>query len=209
MTRQFPGDVSRTSSGIVLVDVQKAFASSDGSIAESGTDVSPATETLPAVRELIDVARDVGIPLFFTRSVRRADERDAPHRIYDVVPDVYRGEQATCREGTTDVEYADRIDPRPEDYEVTKTRYNGFHDTPLELYLRNEGVETVLLAGVTSNVCVESTARGAHERGFNVVMVEDCCAAYSVDEHRSAAHTVESYLGAVTTLRRVKEWLEA
>lgn len=194
------GQLDPTTAALVVVDVQNAFVHPDSPLAERGADLSMAAETVPHVRDLVEAVRGADLPIAFTRSLRRADERDAPSRVYDVVPEVYRDGEPLCCAGDWDAEYAEGITPREAEYEVAKLRYDGFAGTPLETYLRGEGVETVLLCGVATNVCVESTARSAYERGFNVVAVEDCCAAFDPDAHEAALRNVERFLG--TTLSR-------
>ena len=193
---------------LVVVDVQNAFAAPGSPLTDAGADVSACVERVPNVRELLTLAREAGLTVAFTRSLRRADERDAPQNVYDVVPGIFRDDEpAVCCRGNPDTNYVDGIEPREDEYEVEKIRYDAFHDTPLEYYLRSEGVETVVLCGFTTNVCVEGTARGAHERGFNVVLVEDCCASFSPDQHRSGVRNVELLLGTTITLEEAREHL--
>ena len=195
---------------LVVVDAQNAFAAPESPLADAGVDVSACTERVPNVARLLGEARDAGLTVAFTRSLRRADERDAPQNVYDVVPGVFRGDEpAVCCRGNPDAEYVDGIDPREDEYEVAKVRYDGFHGTPLEYYLRREGVETLLLCGFATNVCVEGTARGAHERGFGVVLVEDCCAGFSAEQHRSGVRNVELLLGTSTSLEEASAHLRA
>jgi nicotinamidase-related amidase len=191
-------DPDRTA--LLVVDAQRGFTSNDASFARQGMDVSMAAEALPRLRSLIGTARDLDLPIAFTRTVRRADGRDAPGEVFDILPAAYQDYgEATLRAGTTDVEYSEGVEPRPDEYEVTKQFENAFHGTRLETHLRTEGVDTLLVCGFTSNVCVESTIRGAHERGFDVVVVEDCCASYAEARHESMCHNVE-YIYGVTVL---------
>ena len=89
----------------------------------------------------------------------------------------------------------------PADLTVLKNRYSAMLPgaSDLEAVLAKRGVDTLLLAGTKTNVCVESTARDAMMRGFKVVVVEDCCAALSDDEHRAALETVIQQFGDVMT----------
>lgn len=192
---------------LVVVDVQNAFAHSDSPLAERGADLSMAVEAVPRIRDAVETARDAGLPIAFTRSLRRADGRDAPSRVYDVVPEIYRDGDPICRAGDWDAEYVAGISPREAEYEVGKLRYDAFAGTPLETYLRAEGVETVLACGVATNVCVESTARAAYERGFDVVVIEDCCAAFDSAAHGAALRNVERLLGTTLSLAAVERAL--
>jgi ureidoacrylate peracid hydrolase len=193
--------------GLVVVDAQKAFASSEGSLAERGVDVSAPEATVPAVVDLVDFARGADVPVFYTGSERRADGTDDPAVRYDLLPDVYDPETPVCRTDSTDVEYVDGIDPAPGEYEIRKRRYDAFFETPLETYLRIEDVETVLICGFVTHGCVEMTARSAHERGFDVVLVEDCAASFDDGDHEATVRTVNSILGASVTLDDVRDGL--
>lgn len=200
-------DLDRTA--LVVVDAQVAFASADSPIAETDRSIDAAVETVPRVRELLQVARAADLPVAFTRSLRRADGRDAPAQVYDVVPTVAEGREPICCAGAPDAEFVEGLEPRDDEYTVEKQRYNAFHGTPLEYYLHAEDVETVLICGFTTNVCVEGTARGAHERGFNVVAVEDCCAALDPDQHEAGLRNIELILGATVPLEDVRQHLNA
>lgn len=189
-------DLRDSDPGVIVVDAQKAFASRDGSLADAGTEVSAAVETVPAIRELLARVRKAGLPVFFTRSVRHPDGRDAPGRNVSVVPEIYRDREPICLRGTPDVEYVDGLEPEPDEYEVTKQRYDAFEGSNLERWLRTEAVGTVLLCGFMTNGCVEATARSAYERRFNVVLADDCAASITERAHRAAVENVDMLLGA-------------
>ncbi len=89
----------------------------------------------------------------------------------------------------------------PKDHTVIKNRYSAFisGSSGLERLLRSIGVDTVLIAGTKTNVCCESTARDAMMLDFKTVMVEDCCAALSDDEHRAALENIIQQFGDVMT----------
>lgn len=197
------------STALIVVDAQNAFAAVDSPLVDRGVDLSGPIETVPRVAELVETTREAGLPIAYTRSVRRGDNRDGPERAHRILPEVYREGEPICCAGNPDVAYVDGIEPAPDEYEVEKRRYDAFHGTPLESYLRVEGVETTLFCGFTTNVCVESTARGAHERGFDVVLVEDCCASFSPEMHESALRNAELMLGTTATSEQVPSLLSA
>jgi len=194
---------------LLVVDAQRGFTSHESTFAERGMDMSMAIEALPRVHALIETARRADLPVAFTRTVRRADGKDAPGEVFDILPAAYQeyGE-ATLRAGTSDVEYAEGIEPEPDEYEVTKQFENAFHGTRLATYLRTENVDTLFICGFVSNVCVESTVRGAHERGFNVVLVEDCCGSYDEEMHKSLVHNVEYIYGVTAREEHVTDLLD-
>jgi ureidoacrylate peracid hydrolase len=93
----------------------------------------------------------------------------------------------------------------PADHIVLKNRYSALIPgaSPLERVLRGMGVDTILVAGAKTNVCCESTARDAMMLDFKVVLVEDCCAALSDDEHRGALENIIQQFGDVMTAGEV------
>lgn len=190
--------IDRSRVALLVIDAQHGFTSPEGTFAERGMDISMAADAKPRVQSLIETAREAEIPVMFTRTVRRADGKDAPGEVFDILPAAYQDYgEATLRAGTPDVEYSEGIEPKPDEYEVTKQFENAFHGTRLETYLRTEDIDTLLVCGFVSNVCVESTVRGAHERGFNVILVEDCCGSYEEQMHNALVHNVE-YIYGVT-----------
>lgn len=200
-------DLDPGTTALIVVDAQNAFAGEDSPIADRGVDLSGPIETIPRVAGLIDAARAAGLTIAYTRSIRRADNRDGPERAHEILPDIYREGEPICCAGNPDAAYVTGIEPAPGEYEVEKRRYDAFHGTPLESYLRVEGVDAVLFCGFTTNVCVESTARGAHERGFDIVLVEDCCASFTREMHESAMRNVELMLGTTATAGQVQDLL--
>ncbi len=101
------------------------------------------------------------------------------------------------------------LDTSPEDVVVIKNRYSALipGSSTLERVLRNLGIDTILIAGTKTNVCCESTARDAMMLDFKVVMVSDCCAALSDDEHRATLETHIQRFGDVATADEVLAWL--
>lgn len=198
-------DPARTA--LVVVDVQRAFASEESPLAGE-SDLSTSIATVPRVAELVELARELELVVAFTRSVRRADGADDPAEVYDVVPGIYAGDTGPlCRAGAPDTAYVEGVEPRPGEYEVEKKRYDAFHGTPLDFYLRSEGVDTLLVCGFATDVCVEGTARGAHERGYDAVLVSDCCASSTEERHRTAIEFFGRNLGGVASLDGVREAL--
>jgi ureidoacrylate peracid hydrolase len=101
------------------------------------------------------------------------------------------------------------LETSPEDAVVVKNRYSALvpGSSSLERVLRNLGVDAILIAGTKTNVCCESTARDAMMLDFKVVMVSDCCAALSDEEHRATLETHIQQFGDVATADEVLAWL--
>jgi len=87
----------------------------------------------------------------------------------------------------------------PSDIRITKRHWGAFYGTELDLQLRRRGVSTVVIAGIATNLGVESTARSAHEHGYAVVLVEDATASFSTEMHAFAFEHIFPRLGRSTT----------
>ncbi|HEY2077325.1 MAG TPA: isochorismatase family cysteine hydrolase [Streptosporangiaceae bacterium] len=107
------------------------------------------------------------------------------------------------QEGTPAVEVMDEVAPGPGEPVVRGTAGSGFEGTPLDTILRWEGVDTLVLAGVATDVAVESTARAACDLGYRTVIVSDACTADSDDAHVSALGRLQKWFGETPTADQV------
>ena len=98
------------------------------------------------------------------------------------------------------------LSPEPGDLFITKRQWGAFYGTELDLQLRRRGIDTILLAGISTTVGVESTARDAYERGYEQVFLEDAMAARNPAEH---AHTVRMVFARIGRVRSTAEVLAA
>jgi nicotinamidase-related amidase len=95
------------------------------------------------------------------------------------------------------VVYAPGFEPEAGDLVMTKDRYSAFVGTGLADQLRGRGIETVVVAGLTTAVCVSSTARDAFQLDFHTITLSDCCAEGNLAAHEAALKTLESHFGRV------------
>jgi nicotinamidase-related amidase len=116
---------------------------------------------------------------------------------------------ANCRVGEREHEVLDEIAPRPDEPVITKATLSAFTSTPLEGLLRSWGVETLVLAGVTTNMCVEHNARDAADRGFACVVVDDACATDSQAMHDASLTVIRRLYGRVMSTDDVLERIGA
>lgn len=184
---------------LLVVDVQNDFVSPRGSSALRGDDVSAAEAMVPRLTRFIDEARRVSLPIIYIKTTH-SEWTDTP-------PWVYRKSQEkalkTCREGSWGAEFYDGICPLPTERVVIKHRYSAFINTELNTVLKAKGIQTVLLTGVATNVCVETTARDAYMFDYYVTMVEDCAAAYDAKLHETTLENIRRHFGLVATSRDI------
>lgn len=190
----FRYDPSHTA--LVIIDVQNDFCSSAGSLARLGFDVSAAKRMIPGLRELVDVSRRVGLPIIFVKTLHDESTDSPPWlgRVGDGPGTERTG--LTCRTGTWGSEFFE-IQPGPKEPVVTKNRFSAFVGTNLDLLLRTRGIRSLLLAGVTTETCVESTLRDGLFLEYYVSLVEDCAASYNQDAHSASVDAVANNFGTV------------
>lgn len=192
--------VSPANAALVLVDMQNDFCHPLGDARRRGGSFGMIDKTIPRVVELLERARLTGLPIFhvksqygeLVRSVGSPKRYPAVNRDgfsscvagseFEVYEDWFDEPQMeSCQAGSWGGEFVDGIVPRPNEQVIIKHRYSALVDTRLETLLRANSIRTVVLAGVTTNCGVESTARDAQMRDFNVVVAENCVA--TKDEH--------------------------
>ena len=182
---------------LVVVDMQNTFCEL-GAPAE----VPGSRAIVGNINALTTELRARGIPVIWVlhANTRRGDRSDWDLFFnYVVADDVRRqtieslapGRQQVWRELTTS----------PDDVTIIKNRYSAFiaGSSTLERVVRNLGIDTILVAGTKTNVCCEATARDAMMLDFKVVMVSDCCAALSEEEHQASLETIIQQFGDVLT----------
>lgn len=171
---------------LLLIDCQRDFGAPDGEMARRGSDMTAPQAALRNAGILVDAARAAGVAVIFVRLITNpAAEsdviREARSRQGEEGPDL-------CVEGSRG---ADFIGPQPLPGElvITKKRYSAFVHTGLAGMLHARGVDTLVLAGLTTECCVASSAWDGFEQDFHVFIAEDACAAYDDSLHR---HTVRA-----------------
>lgn len=186
---------------LIIVDVQNDFVSPEGSAGKRGEDVTAAMAMVPNLLRLIDEARSVGLTIVYIRTTH-SEWTDTPSWIY-------RSSQKsglnTCREGTWGAEFYQGIAPLPSERVVIKHRYSAFINTDLNTVLKARGIQSVLVCGVATNVCVETTARDAYMFDFYVTMIEDCSAAYEAKLHMGTLENMRRHFGLVASSNEIIE----
>jgi biuret amidohydrolase len=172
---------------LLVVDMQHDFLDKDAGCYAPGSE-----EIVPRVARLIDAAREAAFPVIFTQEAHRPGGVDAGREADSGAGAGYPGGgpgspvPPHCVEGTRGIEIVDELAPIPGDLRISKRRYSCFLGTDLDLLLRNLGVETLLVTGVDSNVCVLWTVGEAFQRDYHVRVVEDCVAGSNAEEHEAA-----------------------
>lgn len=186
---------------LVVVDVQNDFVSPEGSAGKRGEDVSAAMTMMPNLLGLIDRARQVGLTIVYIRTTH-SEWTDTPSWIYRTSQ---KGGLSTCREGTWGAELYEGIQPLASERVVIKHRYSAFINTDLNTVLKARGIQSILVCGVATNVCVETTARDGYMYDYYVTMIDDCSAAYDAKLHMSTLENIRRHFGLVASSHQIIE----
>lgn len=154
---------------------------------------------------VIDAARCLDLPVFYTRHVNDALGRDlAPGEPVDE-----HGRPTSYRAGTPAVEILDALAPRVGDVVVDKHRYSAFHGTRLAQMLRSRGIEHLVVLGVLTDVCVMTSVFDAYQHDFTLSMVADACTATTLGAHYSALMILSNWtygLEVFSTQQLLRRW---
>jgi ureidoacrylate peracid hydrolase len=188
---------------LIVIDVQNDFCADEGFFGRKGYDLSQIQAAVPRIVNLIHYARAAGVKVVFIRSAYDAHHLNDPMRERNL----RRGLTASrCATGSWGAEFF-VVSPQAGEPVVTKHRYSAFHGTDLHVILRSWSIQTLIMTGVTTNVCVESTAREGYFLDNYIVLVGDCTASSNEDRkdltseeiHRWTLTNIELTFGVVVT----------
>lgn len=179
----YPLDLIAAQAGLVIIDMQRDFLEPGGFGAVLGNDVSLLRRTIAPTRRLLDAARMSGLTVIHTREGHRADLADLPPakkargRLPNGIGDPGPMGRILIR-GEPGHDIIPELYPVPGEPVVDKPGKGAFHATDLETMLKNRGITQLVVCGVTTEVCVNTTVREANDRGYECVVVEDCVGSY-------------------------------
>lgn len=190
---------------VIVVDVQNDFASEESPYTKRRLNLPGVQAAVGRMDAFIDEARKAGVKIVFIQTgglpgatpsevSQEQTLRNAPGA------DPTRG---MCEPGTWGHEFY-KLVPQDGDWIVPKSTYSAFVRTPLEDMLRDAGIDTLLMTGISTNVCVESTTRHGFMLDFYTVLVEDCCGYYKENLHIATIENVNDRFGVVASAAEVQ-----
>ena len=195
--------VDLANSAVLVVDVQNDWCHENGARAKAGNDVSTLQNTVPKVEKFVAEARRYKIPIIHigTTHSKWTDSPAWSTRLAKRNVDA----SIFLKPGTWGAEFY-KVGPQTGDYVVIKHRYSAFIGTDLDLVLRSIGIRTLIMAGFASNICVQNTALHGLMNDYYVVLLDDCTATFTVEDHEIAM----AYMGRLNiTITNAKILLEA
>ena len=196
----FNGDLRAENTALIIIDMQTDFCGLGGYVDRMGYDVSLTRAPIEPIKRVLAAMRDKGFHVFHTREGHRSDMSDAPpakvargapsRRIGDHGPMgriLIRGEKGH--------EIIPELAPIAGEPVIDKPGKGAFYQTDLELMLHNRAIDTLLVCGVTTEVCVNTTVREANDRGFRCIVLADCCASYFPEFHETGLAMIKAQGG--------------
>jgi ureidoacrylate peracid hydrolase len=174
-------DIDPARTALLVVDMQNCFVADSPIAAPLGAEVAG------RLNRLADACRRAGITVIWTRHVVRPDGSNTG-LLGEVIPPVAAG---IINDDAPTAALHSLMDVRPDDVVVGKPRFGSFHGTDLEVILRSRGIDTIVLGGINTNVCVDTTAREAAAREFRVLFLADGTANFDLPDGGLGAVSAE------------------
>ncbi len=198
--KPYPFEAQTESTALLVIDMQRDFVEPGGFGELLGNDVSPLRDVIPPLERVLEAWRTAGLMVVHTREGHRPDLSDLPPskrargHLKVGIGDMGPMGRVLVR-GEVGHDIVPELAPTPGELVVDKPGKGAFYATSLDLILQRGGIRSLVVTGVTTEVCVSTTVREANDRGYECLVLEDCVGSYFPDLHCAALEMIRAQGG--------------